>query len=202
MRPLKLQHLTDQLSLWADDARLTVGGVTYAGKGRPGTASCEAGSQTLCDFFANHAGSFVLGRNWVSVTPLFTEKFELLDKDIASIYFQCIYLDVNNGDKGAMSNATIGLPGQPGSALARKVHGHWLFWDVMAWIRGASPRWMFSNSSKARLGSSMRAGPVIPGRGTWPGCRCWPARPAPTPTFAVDFPRPHDRWTFGRPQRR
>lgn len=127
----KLQHLTDQLSLWADDARLTVGGVTYAGKGRPGTASCEAGSLTLCDFFANHAGSFVLGRNWVSVTPLFTEKFELLGKDIASIYFQCIYLDVNNGDM-AMSNATIGLPGQPGSALARKVHGHWLFWDVMA----------------------------------------------------------------------
>jgi hypothetical protein len=127
----KLQHLADQLALWADDARLTAAGVTYVGKGRPGTASCDPGALTLCDFFANHAGAFVLGRDWVSMTPIFTEKLEVLGRDIASIYFQCIYIDVNNGDK-VMSNATIGLPGEPGSALARKVNGHWLFWDVTA----------------------------------------------------------------------
>jgi hypothetical protein len=127
----KLQHLEEQLSLWTDDGVLIVGGVTYAGKGTPGTASCDSGSQTLCDFFANHAGSFVLGRDWVSLTPIATERLQVLNQDTASIYFQCIYVDVNNGDK-VMSNATLGLPGQPGSALARKVHGHWLFSHVMA----------------------------------------------------------------------
>jgi hypothetical protein len=127
----KLQHLEEQLSLWTDDGVLIVGGVTYAGKGTPGTASCDSGSQTLCDFFANHAGSFVLGRDWVSLTPIATERLQVLNQDTASIYFQCIYVDVNNGDK-VMSNATLGLPGQPGSALARKVLGHWLFSHVMA----------------------------------------------------------------------
>jgi hypothetical protein len=127
----KLQHLADQLSLWTDDGVLIVGGVTYAGKGTPGTGSCDPGSQTLCDFFANHAGSFVLGRDWVSLTPIATENLEVLNRDTASIYFQCIYVDVNNGDK-VMSNATLGLPGQPGSAQARRVHGHWLFSYVMA----------------------------------------------------------------------
>jgi hypothetical protein len=127
----KLQHLNDQLALWTDDAIFTAGGITYLGKGVPGTASCEAGSLTLCDFFSNHSGSFVSGRDWVSLTPLFTEKFEVVARNIASVYFQCIYLDTLNGDK-VMSNVTFGLAGQPGSALARKEHGKWLFWDVVA----------------------------------------------------------------------
>src|SRR5215469_10583012 len=69
----KAQHLATILALWADDGVLVAGGVTYSGKGTPGQASCAPGSLTLCDFFANHAGSFVLGRDWVSLTPIFTE---------------------------------------------------------------------------------------------------------------------------------
>ena len=38
-----------------------------------GAASCDPGSLTLCDLLANRAGDFVLGRNWVSLTPVFTE---------------------------------------------------------------------------------------------------------------------------------
>ena len=67
----------------------------------------------------------MLGHNWVSLTPLFTEAFTLLDRHTADIYFQCIYFDVNNGDK-FVSNLAFGIPGMPGTARAKKVKGHWL----------------------------------------------------------------------------
>jgi hypothetical protein len=124
--PTKAQHLTDVLALWTDDGVLVAGGATYSGKGTPGTASCALGSLTLCDFYANHAGSFVLGRDWVSVTPIFTEAITVLDRHNADIYFQCIYLDVNNNDL-KVSNVTLGLPGTPDTGRAKKVHDHWLF---------------------------------------------------------------------------
>jgi hypothetical protein len=122
----KAQHLADILALWTDDGTLIVKGVTYSGKGVPGTASCEPGSMTLCDFYANVAGQFVLGHDWVSLTPIFTEKITLLDDDDADIYFQCIQSDVNNKDT-ILANVTFGLHGQPGTGRARKVQGHWLF---------------------------------------------------------------------------
>lgn len=126
----KAQHLADILALWTDDGVLVAGGVTYSGKGIPDTASCAAGSLTLCDFFANHAGSFVLGRDWVSLTPIFTEAITLHgDGDEADIYWQCIYLDANNNDL-KVSNVTIGLPGLPDTGRAKKVHGRWLFSHV------------------------------------------------------------------------
>ena len=122
----KAQHLADVLALWTDDGVLIAGGVTYSGKGTPGTASCAPGSLTLCDLYANVAGSFVVGRDWVSLTPIFTEAITLLDRHHATIYFQCIYFDVNNND-ALKSNVSFGLPGMPNTGLARKVNGHWLF---------------------------------------------------------------------------
>jgi hypothetical protein len=121
----KAEHVADVLAVWTDDGTLIAGGVTYSGKGTPGTASCEPGSLTLCDLYTNHAGSFVLGHNWVSLTPIFTEVVTVLDEYHAQIYFQCIYFDVNNADK-LVSNVTFGLPGMPNTGRARKVHGHWL----------------------------------------------------------------------------
>jgi hypothetical protein len=125
----KAQHLADVLSLWTDDGVLIAGGVTYSGKGTPGTASCAPGSLTLCDLYANHAGSFVLGRDWVSLTPIFTEAITVLDDHHATIYFQCIYFDVNNNDE-IKSNVSVGLPGLPDTGRARKVNGQWLFEHV------------------------------------------------------------------------
>jgi hypothetical protein len=122
----KAQALADLLALWTDDGVIISAGVTDSGKGTPGTASCDAGSQTLCDFYDNHAGGLVLGHNWVSLTPLFTESFKLLDHHTAEIYFQCIYFDVNNND-ALKSNATFGLPTMTHTAVATKVHGHWRF---------------------------------------------------------------------------
>lgn len=122
----KAQHLADVLSLWTEDGVLVAGGVRYSGKGKPGTVSCAPGSMTLCDLFANHAGSFVLGHDWVSLTPIFTEAITVLDERRATIYFQCIYFDVNNND-AIVSNVSIGLPGLPDTGRARKVNGRWLF---------------------------------------------------------------------------
>jgi len=121
----KAQHLADVLAVWTDDGVLITKGVTYSGKGTPGTASCAPGSYTLCDLYANVAGAFVLGHDWVSLTPIFTESITLLDSHNADFYFQCIYFDVNDNDK-LVSNVSFGLPGMPGTGRARKVHGHWL----------------------------------------------------------------------------
>lgn len=81
---------------------------------------------TLCNFYANHAKSFVLGNDYVSLTRIFTEAITVLDHHNADIYFQCIYLDVNHNDK-FVSNVTFGTPGMPGTGRAKKVHGHWKF---------------------------------------------------------------------------
>ncbi len=66
----------------------------------------------------------MLGHDWVSLTPIFTETITVLDHHHAEIYFQCIYFDVDNNDT-LKSNVTFGLPDMP--AKAKKVHGHWLF---------------------------------------------------------------------------
>ncbi len=123
--PTKTQHLAEVLAVFTDDATLVVKGVSYSGKGTPGTASCDPGSLTLCDLYANISGAFVLGHDWVSLTPIFTEAITVLDDHNADIYFQCIYFDVNNKD-ALVANSTIGVPGMPGTGRARKVHGHWL----------------------------------------------------------------------------
>jgi hypothetical protein len=123
----KLAHLEAVLALWTEDGTFVSStGATYSGKGTPGTASCDLGAMTLCDLYANHAPAFVLGHDYVSLTPIFTEAIKVLDRHNADIYFQCVYLDVNNNDK-LISNVTIGLPGMPGTGRAKKVHGHWLF---------------------------------------------------------------------------
>jgi hypothetical protein len=116
--------LEELLALWTDDGVLIVSNVTYSGKGTPNTASCDLGALTLCDFYANHAGGLVSGHDWVSLTPIFTEAITVLDRHNATIYFQCIYFDVNNNDV-IKSNSTFGLPDMP--ARAKKVHGQWLF---------------------------------------------------------------------------
>jgi len=122
----KSQALVDILALWTDDGVIISGGDTYSGKGVPNTASCAAGAMTLCDFYNNHAGGLVLGHDWVSLTPIFTESIKLLDHETAELYFQCIYFDVNNNDV-LKSNATFGLPDMPHTAVAAKVHDKWLF---------------------------------------------------------------------------
>ncbi|MGI8957305.1 MAG: hypothetical protein ACR2II_10385 [Chthoniobacterales bacterium] len=106
------------LALWAEDGVLIVGTTTNQGRDLP---SC--GSGTLCDFFANHAESFVLGNHWESLAPSFKTAFQAHGVT-ADVYFECHYFDVLTGLK--MSDVSYGLRGQPGSGQARKVNGIWL----------------------------------------------------------------------------
>ena len=117
----KAKHLSEMLELFTDDAVLIVGSTVYIGRGNVNTA-CAAGSLTICDFFQNHAGSFVLGRNWAALTSLARTHFDVHGKR-ADIYFECHYFDVATAAK--MSDVSFGLLGQPGTGQARKVRGKW-----------------------------------------------------------------------------
>ena len=151
----KAKALGELLALWTDDGVIVSGGVTYAGKGTPNTASCDAGAFTLCDFFDNHAGGLVLGHDWVSLTPIFTESITLLDRENGAIYFQCIYFDVANNDI-IKSNATFGLPNTPDTARAKKVHGQLavLVWRVLI-DRSTHPRCLSTVASRKALPGSV-----------------------------------------------
>jgi len=118
----KADHLNDMLALFTDDAVLIVGSTVYSGRGDVNT-TCAPGSLTICDFFQNHAGSFVLGRNWAALTSLAHTHFEVHGTR-ADVYFECYYFDVATAAK--MSTASFGLLGQPGTGQARKVRGKWL----------------------------------------------------------------------------
>jgi hypothetical protein len=118
----KAKHLSEMLELFTDDAVLIVASTVYVGRGDVNTA-CLPGSLTLCDFFQNHAGSFVLGRNWAALTSLARTHFEVHGKR-ADVYFECHYFDVATAAK--MSDVSYGLLGQPSTGQARKVRGKWL----------------------------------------------------------------------------
>ena len=111
------------LDIWTADGILVVGSTVYVGRGEPNSSTCAPGSLTLCDFFQNHAGSFVLGRNWTALTSISHTHIEA-HGNLADLYFECYYVDVATGVK--MSAASYGLPGQPSTGQARRVRGKWL----------------------------------------------------------------------------
>ena len=119
----KAQHLQEMLEVWTEDGILVVGSTVYVGRGEPNSSTCAPGSLTLCDFFQNHAGPFVLGHNWAALTSIARTHFEVHGKR-ADVYFECHYVDLATNIK--VSSASIGLLGQPSSGQARKVGGKWL----------------------------------------------------------------------------
>lgn len=119
----KAKHLQEMLEIWTADGVLVVGSTVYVGRGDPNSSTCAPGSLTLCDFFQNHAGSFVLGRNWAALTSLARTHFEV-HGTLADVYFECHYVDVATGIK--MSDVSYGLLGQASTGQARKVRGKWL----------------------------------------------------------------------------
>ena len=119
----KAKHLQQMLEIFTQDATLIIGSTVYVTRGEANTSTCAAGSLTICDFFQNHAGSFVLGRNWTALTSLARTHFDVHGK-LADVYFECHYFDVATGVK--MSDVSYGLLGQPNTGQARKVGGRWL----------------------------------------------------------------------------
>lgn len=119
----KAEHLQDMLDIWTADGVLIVGSTVYEGRGEPNSSTCAPGSLTLCDFFQNHAGSFVLNRNWAALTSISRTHFDV-HGDMANVYFECHYFDVATG--ADMADISFGLAGLPGSGQARRVDGKWL----------------------------------------------------------------------------
>ncbi len=119
----KADHLQDMLSIWTADGILVVGTSVYVGRGEPNSSTCAPGSLTICDFFQNHAGSFVLGRNWAALTEISHTHFDV-HGNLADVYFECHYVDVATGVK--MSSVSFGLAGQPSTGQARRIRGKWL----------------------------------------------------------------------------
>jgi hypothetical protein len=119
----KADHLQDMLNVWTADGILVVGTTVYVGRGEPNSSTCAPGSLTICDFFQNHAGSFVLGRNWAALTEISHTHFDV-HGNLADVYFECHYVDVATGVK--MSSVSFGLAGQPSTGQARRVSGKWL----------------------------------------------------------------------------
>jgi hypothetical protein len=117
---VRAQRVGDMLSLWTDDGSLTLNAVSparvFSGKGDPGSDSCTAGSNTLCDFFSNVSPSFEAEARAVSMTPAFKTQFAV-DGDSASVYFECHYFDAASWHD--MSHLNL-------NGSAKKVDGHWL----------------------------------------------------------------------------
>ena len=69
------------MSLFADDATLTVGGKAYTGKDQ------------VRSYFATVAAPFQLQNKWVAYTPAQRIRINV-DGDRAQLYFECLYIDV------------------------------------------------------------------------------------------------------------
>src|SRR5438105_5998407 len=74
------RNLDLMMSLFADDAVLSVGGRTYSGKDQ------------VRNYFATVAGSFQPQNQWVAYTPAHRIRFSV-NGDRATLYFECLYVD-------------------------------------------------------------------------------------------------------------
>ncbi len=133
------QRLKKMLSLWTDDPWLLLSAGTprdgyYKGKGEPDDPfTCPPPSDnpadrgTLCTFFKYVAGSFQPQNRFVSLAPSYRTRFQLdVDRDEASVYFECHYfnvaLDTATGKPLWTAAAHLAVEG-----VAKKVDRKWLF---------------------------------------------------------------------------
>jgi SnoaL-like domain len=75
------KNLDMMMSLFTDEASLSVGGKTYTGKDQ------------VRGYFATVAGPFQPQNQWVAYAPAQRISFDV-DGDRAHLYFECLYVDV------------------------------------------------------------------------------------------------------------
>lgn len=142
------QRIRQVLSIWADDAHLTVVSTAntagnYIGKGDPDDpATCPmptydtsaTGQQgTLCTFFKYVSGGLQQANKFVSLSPAYKTKYvPVRDEDgqwKSSVYFECHYFDVSvntaTGQPNWTAKSHVDLDGE-----ARKIDGRWLLTSV------------------------------------------------------------------------
>ena len=74
------KNLDLMMSLFADDASLSVGGKTWSGKDQ------------VRNYFTTVAGPFQPQNQWVAYTPAHRIRFNV-NGDRATLYFECLYVD-------------------------------------------------------------------------------------------------------------
>ena len=104
------KNLDLMMSLFADDASLTSGGKTYAGK------------EQVRGYFTTIAGSFQPQNQWVAYTPAQRIRFEV-NGDRAHLYFECLYVDAKAKEIKAHTFSEDNLV---------RVGGKWLIKDMKA----------------------------------------------------------------------
>jgi uncharacterized protein (TIGR02246 family) len=103
------KNLDQMLSLFADDATITSGGKTYAGK------------EQIRRYW-EAAGPFQPQNQWVAYTPAFRIKYQV-QGDSAHLYFECLYVDKAANKIAAHTNSDDTLV---------RVNGRWLIKDMKA----------------------------------------------------------------------
>ena len=141
------QRIRDALSIFADNAVLTVvsttaSGGNYVGNGDPDdpatcpepTGDTSAGGKqgTICTFFKYLAGGLQAANKFVSLSPAYKTKFVPVYEDgqwKSSVYFECHYFDVSLNSATGLPNWTakshVDLDG-----TAKKINGKWLLTQV------------------------------------------------------------------------
>jgi hypothetical protein len=137
------QRIKDALSIFAEDAVLTIGGTAatagnYVGNGDPDdaatcpepTGDTSAGGKqgTLCTFFKYVSGGLQAANKFVSLSPAYKTKFDPVWEGgewKSSVYFECHYFDVSVNPATGLPNWTakshVDLNG-----TAQKINGKWL----------------------------------------------------------------------------
>jgi hypothetical protein len=138
------QRIRDALSIWAEDAELTIVNTTntagnYIGNGDPddpatcpppsGDTTATGQQGTLCTFFKYVSGGLQAANKFVSLSPAFKTKFVPVQDDDgqwkSSVYFECHYFDVSlnpaTGQPFWTARSHVSLDGE-----AKKIDGRWL----------------------------------------------------------------------------
>jgi uncharacterized protein (TIGR02246 family) len=103
------KNLELMMSLFADDAVMTVKGKTYTGKDQ------------IKSYWQAHP-AFQAQNEWVGYTPAFRIRYDV-DGNRAHLYFECLWVDKNAGKIAAHTNSD--------DALAR-INGRWLIKEMKA----------------------------------------------------------------------
>jgi hypothetical protein len=145
------QRIREALSIWTEDAELTVVSTTttagnYIGRGDPDDPeSCPLPSNdtsstgrqgTLCTFFKYVSGGLQQANKFVSLSPAYKTKFvpvqDRYGRWKSSVYFECHYFDVSldpaTGQPFWTAKSHVALDGE-----AKKVHGRWLLTHVSSY---------------------------------------------------------------------
>jgi type II secretory pathway pseudopilin PulG len=142
------QRIREALSIWAEDAQLTVLGTSaaagnYIGNGDPddpascplpsGDTSATGQQGTLCTFFKYVSGGLQQANKFVSLSPAYKTKFVPVKgydgQSTSSVYFECHYFDVSlnpaSGQPFWTAKSHVSLDGE-----AKKINGRWLLTRV------------------------------------------------------------------------